>query len=128
MAVWTYETIDSPIPNATVEKGYADGVHKIYRISPLSGYVLHDTQYDGVNYENQIDEETGETIVAEIPYLGYHSYRVTCAASYAFTPIQMLDEEGDTVTAYGDRKFYCKPATDVPADQIFGVVDTPAVM
>ena len=123
MAVWTYETINSPIPNATVEKGYADGVHKIYRITPLSGYVLHDTQYDGVNFEERFDEETGEMIIVEIPYLGYHSYRVTCSASYAFTPIEMLDEAGNTVTAYGNRKFYCKLATDVPENQIFGTVE-----
>jgi hypothetical protein len=119
---WTYETIDSPIPNATVEKGYSNGVHKVYRISPNSGYVLHDTARDYIDFRTVIDEETGEETVVEIPMLGYGTF-CSCSASYAFTPIEMLDEAGNTVTAYGDRRFYCKLATDVPENQIFGTVE-----
>jgi hypothetical protein len=123
----TYETITSPIPNATVEKVYYDGVHRVHRITPNENYVMHDTARDFSRFEYEIDEETGETIETEIHMLGYGG-QSTCAASYAFTPIEMEDENGNTVTAYGDRKFYCKLASDVPPDQIFGVVDNPEVL
>jgi hypothetical protein len=115
------ENMTTLIPNATMQKKYINGIHKGYNVTPNEGYVLHDTQYDTVRFENQIDENTGETVQVEVPVLGYHTMTVTCSASYAFTPIQMQDEAGNTVTAYGDRKFYCKPIGDVPADQIFGV-------
>lgn len=110
MARWTYETITSPIPNAKVEKGFADGVHKIYRITPNDGYELHDTERDYTDIQTVVDEETGEETYNEIPMLGYGT-DCTCEAAYAFAPVEMQDEAGNTVTAYGDRKFYCKEAT-----------------
>ena len=109
MAKWTYETIDSVIPNAKVEKGFADGVHKVYRITPNDGYKMHDTERDYTDIQTVVDENGNETYT-EIPVLGYGSDS-TCEAAYNFTPVEMQDEAGNTVTAYGERRFYCKVAT-----------------
>lgn len=125
---WTYEISNEiSIPNATVEKAFSNGVHRLYRITPNENYVMHDTARDYVDLQINIDEETGEEIRIETPKLGYGG-QSTVAASYAFTPVEMQDEAGNTVTAYGNRQFYCKLASDVPADQIFGVVEQPEVM
>ena len=123
----TYENMTSIIPNATMQKMYINGVHKTYIIAPNDGYVMHDTARDFTNYQTVVDEITGEETTIEIPMLGYGGDS-SCGYAYEFTPIEMQDEAGNTVTAYGSRQFYCKLATDVPADQIFGVVDTPEVM
>lgn len=35
----------------------------------------------------------------------------------------MTDENGVTFTAYGSRAFFARPASEVPADQIYGGID-----
>ena len=118
---WTYpELTPSLIPNTQMWKGInSDGVHKTYRIKALDGYVLHDTNYDTPIPDAVTGEPSDEVI------LGYHPNVVSCSASYDFAPLQMQDEAGNTVTAYGNRQFFTKLATDVPADQIFGTVEPP---
>lgn len=102
MAVITYEdVIPSPIANATVQKGFADGVHRIYSISAVDGYVLHDNGNDWT----EIDPITGE----ETLKLGYSRGTCSCAASYDFVA--------------NPREFYAVPEDSVPADQIFGSVN-----
>ena len=72
--MWTYEDVIPPIiANTTMRKGFLNGVHKIYDISPIDGYVLHDASGDFY------DEETGETT------LSFASGTVSCGASYDFT-------------------------------------------
>ena len=116
MATWTYETMITPlIPHTIMEKGYADGVHKIYRIRPIADYVLHDNTMDFP----AIDENTMEVIGTKFGYSPSSVY-VTCGANYDFTTHTVTDENGNTYTAYGDRDFFAKPESDVPADQIFG--------
>ena len=95
MAV-TYENITpSPIENTVVDKGFIDGVHKIYRIGPIEGYVLHDNGFDW-------EDEFGNII------LGYAIGTVTVRWDYDFTA--------------NPRELYAVPANSVPADQIFGIV------
>jgi hypothetical protein len=106
MATWTYVNIEPIVPNTVLEESYADGVFRGYRIGPNTGYVMHDVNYD-------------------TDRLGYRASAGTVGASYAWTPVEMLDEAGNTVTAYGDRQFFTKLATDVPADQIFATVTPP---
>lgn len=101
MATWTYEIINpTPIANVLVERGYADGVHKIYRLSAVSGFLLHDKEYDMPILDESTFEETGEVI------LGYTAGTVSCWNNYDF--------------ATNPREFYAVPETEVPADQIFG--------
>lgn len=119
---YTYETITPIIPNTVMQKAYLNGTFRSYRIQAEEGYVLHDTNYDSPVYDEELGDFTGEII------LGYHPNVVSCAASYDFTPAEMLDEAGNTVTAYGTRQFFTKLASDVPPDQIFGVVDQPEIM
>ena len=116
MATWTYETMATPIiPNTIMEKGYADGTHKIYRIKPIANYVLHDNTLD----IPEINEETMEETI-KFGYSPYGFYK-SCGANYDFTTHTVTDENGNTYTAYGNRDFFAVPESDVPADQIFGV-------
>lgn len=120
MAVWTYETAtDVTIPNMLVEKGFADGVHKIYRIKPIANYVLHDNTLD---YD--VLDDMHLTVIGRNFGYSPSSVYVTCGANYDFTTHTVTDENGNTYTAYGNRDFFAVPESNVPADQIFGV-DTP---
>lgn len=110
-----YKEINSPIPNAKVERMLLEGEFKGYRVTPLTDYVLHDTARDSFRYDYDTDEN-GDIIEIVIPMLGYGG-QSTCAPSYAFTPIEMQDEAGNTVTAYGERSFFCKLARDISANR-----------
>lgn len=96
MAVITYEEVNpSLIENTTMLKLLRDGAHQLYRISPISGYVLHD------NAGNWTDMD-GNTFEA------YYTGTCSCAANYDFVT--------------NPREFYAVLATEVPSDQIFGIV------
>lgn len=102
MAVVTYEdVIPSLIANTTMRKLLSDGVHRVYYITPVDGYVLHDNAVDWTD----IDPETGE----EITITSYYTGTCSCGANYDFTA--------------NPREFYAVPADSVPADQIFGGVN-----
>jgi hypothetical protein len=97
--VITYEDVTPTlIQNTTMQKRLHDGVHKVYWITPVDGYVLHDKGRDWTD----IDPITGE----EILYRGYTTGTASCAASYDFTA--------------NPREFYAVLAESVPPDQIFG--------
>lgn len=132
---WTYENMETIVPNATMRKGYMDGVHKTYRIKPNEGYVMHDSAYDTFAYTPVLDEfgnpvydEFGMPVTTETPVLGYRPTEASVGYNYDWTPVEMLDEAGNTVTAYGRYQFFCKPIDEVPADQIFGVTNPPEIM
>lgn len=91
--------IPTPIENTSVVKGFVDGIHRAYEITPNDGYVLHDKGRDWT----EIDPETEE----EVLKLGFTAGYASCAASYDFVA--------------NPREFYAVLATSVPADQIFGV-------
>lgn len=124
------DIVPSIIPNTTMRARSTDGGLSIYtvRIAPANSYVMHDSACDGLKEQTVIDEETGEEVVEYVPILGYTPAECSVGASYDFSTTEMLDEAGNTVTAYGSRQFFCKLATDVPTDQIFGVVDQPEVI
>lgn len=96
---WTYETVTpTPIENAIVEKGFSNGVHKIYRVQSASGYVLHDNRLDYIEGNPETMEETLK--------LGYTGQTVSCRYDYDFTA--------------NPFEFYAVPIDDVPENQIFG--------
>ena len=107
------------IPNATIVLNNAGNS---YYITPDENYVLHDSNYDDVLTEEVYNEETGEYEIIETGIiLGYRRTTASVGArTYDFEPREMLDEAGNTVTAYGRRNFYTKLETDVPANQIYG--------
>ena len=119
----TYAYMESIVPNAAMRKRYTDGDFRQYLIRPNGGYVMHDKDYDLPIYEpvydefgNWVDEvDTGRV------RLGYRRTEGSVGYFYDWTPVEMLDEAGNTVLAYGERQFFCKPIDEVPADQIFGV-------
>ena len=116
MPTITYEDIaPSLIPNTTMQKWIMDGVHKAYRIKPIVGYVLHANNLD----EQLFDENTMESIGVKFGYSPSGVY-VTCGANYDFTAHTVIDENGNTYTAYGNRDFFAVPENTVPEDQIFG--------
>lgn len=113
MANYTYEdVVPSLIPNTIMQKKLADGVHQVYAIQAIDGYVLHDKTRD---YED-INPDTNEWI----PKRGYTTARSTCQAAYDFAPSQITIDDGTVVTAYGAREYFAIPANAVPSDQIFG--------
>jgi hypothetical protein len=96
---FTYEDVNPTIiANTAMQKGFINGVHKIYTITPNAGYVLHDNVGDLVIE----DEITGE----EIKTLAFFRGTCTCGANYDFT--------------VNSREFYAVLESSVPADQIFG--------
>jgi hypothetical protein len=98
MATVTYEKITpTPVPDATVEKMFRDGVHRQYRITPDDGYVLHNNVRDWT----QIDEETGKETFCR----GYSTSYSSVPASYDFNE--------------NPNELYAVPADSVPAEQIF---------
>ena len=102
MAIITYEdVIPSMIPNTIMQKVFRDGVHQVYRLAPIDGYILHDAGRDWTEF----DPITGE----EVLYQGYTTGSTSCAANYDFVA--------------NPREFYAVPADSVPADQIFGGVN-----
>jgi hypothetical protein len=110
------------IPNTTIALNNAGNS---YNITPNEGYVMHDSSYDAIIEEEVINEETGDIEIIETGViLGYRRTTASVGArTYDFTPHEMLDEAGNTVTAYGRRNFYTKLESDVPENQIFGVPD-----
>lgn len=96
---YVYEDVNpSLIENTTMKMVLQDGVNRGYRITPNSGYVLHDK---GRDWEVE-DPVTMEMVTK----LGFTRGTVTCHATYDFTA--------------NPREFYAVLETDVPADQIFG--------
>lgn len=91
----------SPIPNATVERLFtADGKIEFFSIYPNDGYILHDKVRDTTD---------GDAFLGAVnTVLGYTDDRITCAASYDFSPVSVTDENGVTHTAYGAREFFVR--------------------
>lgn len=101
MAIITYEdVVPTLIENTTMRKLLRDGVHQTYNITPVAGYVLHDSSYDYPEVDPETWEETGRVL------LGYRTSTASVAANYDFTA--------------NPREFYAVPADSIPADQIFG--------
>lgn len=85
-----------------------------YYVTPNEGYVMHDKNYD----TDEVDENympTGNII------LGYRPTTASIHINRDLSERTMLDENGNTVTAYTEREFFCKLRTEVPENQIFGV-------
>lgn len=99
------------VPNATVVLNAA-GTH--YRVTPNEGYVLHDKNYD----ITIADEETFLPIETK---LGYRPGTASIHINRDLSERTILDENGNEVTAYTEREFFCKLRTEVPENQIFGV-------
>ena len=107
MPSYTYvDVIPTLIENTTMQKLIVDGnKERVYYIEPNEGYVLHD-----INYDKYLEfDEEGNPIGD--PILGYRTSQASCAINYDFTE--------------NLRQFYAVLASDVPPDQIFGVVQPP---
>lgn len=91
------EVIPTLVENTRTEKALMDGVHRLYRICPNEGYVLHNNVRDW----KHIDAETGE----ETFYRGYSTSSSSVPASYDFNE--------------NPNEIYAVPADSVPAEQIF---------
>ena len=118
---YTYEDMESPIPNATIRKRLNNGVLRTYVIEPVDGYALHLESFNQHEIEWEYDEE-GNLILDEegnpitiilSTTIGYKTSQASIIGSYDFCPIQVQDEAGNTITAYGEEKIYCKPISEV---------------
>ncbi len=104
---YTYESMESIIPNAVMRKRLSNGVLRSYLIRPAEGYLLHYNSYDVPVLDENDNIVDGEFV------LGYRSTEGSVGYNYDFTPVEMQDETGATVTAYGSRQFFCKPISEV---------------
>lgn len=119
---FTYEDVTpSLIPNTTMQKGFYNGDHLVYTITPNEGYVLHSKTGDFYD----IDPETNEPTILK---LGFSTNSASCGANYDFTPRTVTDGNGNTYTGYGEKEFFAVLASEVPENQIFGVENTPETM
>lgn len=114
MAITYEDVLPTIIPNTTMRKMLSNGVHRTYDIEPNDGYVLHDSASDMEGFDPETGELTGQIVFY------YASGGASCGANYDFTPVQVTDENGVTHTAYGSRAFFARPASEVPANQIYG--------
>ena len=97
----TFEPINpSLIPNTTITKGFLNGVHRTYRITPNDGYVLHVKEWDNTAYDED-GNETGDVV------LGYQTGMASVGFNYNW-------EENP-------REFFAVLADSVPIEQIHGV-------
>ena len=96
------------IPNTAMRKIIIDRAHKGYSIQPLNGFKLHDNAID----VDIIDEATLEVTGKQFGY-SPSSVDVTCGASYDFTAHTVMDENGNTFVAYGNRDFFAVPEREV---------------
>jgi hypothetical protein len=120
MAVITKEdVIPTLIANTTMKKGFVDGVHKAYEITPLDGYVLHD---------NRCDEEVLDPVtllpIGEMLYR-YATGMVSARADYDFNTVvadTITDIYGNiiAVNKVGSFEFFAVPASAIPKNQIYG--------
>ena len=96
----------TPIIENTTMKVYvdSDNVQRVYQISPVDGYVLHDSRKD---WTEEID---GEEVVVE----GFASGFVSVPVTYDFEA--------------NPYNLYTKLASEVPSDQIFGGGNNEEVM
>lgn len=123
MAVITYENVTPTlIPNTEMNKMLLDGVHKVYTIEAVDGYVLHDNRADTPLY----DSETHETIVGV--ELRYASGSKTVRYDYDFdtvVPDTITDVNGNTIAVnkIGQYELFAVPASAVPSDSIYGGVN-----
>lgn len=87
----------TPIIENTTMQIYVDGngVQRVYRITPVDGYVLHDNRLDYPSVEDR-----------EIIIEGYTTGRISVPLDYDFTA--------------NPFNLYTKLSSEVPADQIFG--------
>lgn len=110
----TYEDVTpSFIENTIMRKKLLNGVHKVYTIQAVDGYVLHDTSLDWEVRDPYTDQLISEN-------LGYTEAEVSVSASYDFATTEVIAVNGQTVTAYGSREIYAIPSSEVPSEQIFG--------
>lgn len=75
--VITREDATPIFENTTMQKVFLDGVHRLYEITPIEGYVLRDNELDQVEY----DPFTGEEISRQI---WYTPSTAQCLANYDF--------------------------------------------
>lgn len=121
MAIEYQEVTPTSIPNTVMKTGYYNGVHKVYTITPIEGYVLHDKARDW----------QGDPVIGEENrvYRGFGTTVASCGPAYDFSPVevQYIDANGITVTvtAYGaGREFFAIPADSAPADKISATTPT----
>lgn len=97
MIITYEEVIPTPIENSIVLKGFLNGIHKNYNITPNEGYVLHDRGYDIPILDENTLEPTGDVI------LGYRTSTASCRYDYDFSA--------------NPNEYYTVLASTVPADQ-----------
>ena len=116
MGVFTYETLlTSPVANATVQKVFIDGFHKVYYVTPNEGYALHCKHLDTQDIDLRTYEPIGEVI------LGYKTVQVSVSAKYDFDNVVEATIRGESGKSYlvskiGEDEFYTIPADEVSAN------------
>ncbi len=99
------------IPNTTMQiYTNLEGVDTAYKITPISGYVMHNKDRDRENYDDE-----GNLISKT---LGFSRRLTTCGLDYDFSTSILQLANGETVTVYGSKKYFTVSIEDLPEEGI----------
>lgn len=107
------------IPNTTMQiYTNLDGVDTAYKITPISGYAMHNKGRDRVTYDDE------GNIISKT--LGFSRRQTSCGLDYDFSTSILQLENGETVTVYGANEYFTVLETDLPEEGIiYGGNTTP---
>lgn len=112
------------VPNTTMQiYTNSSGVDTQYKITPISGYVLHNKGRDRTTYDSQ------GNVVSHT--LGFTTAATSCFIDYDFTTHEITLANGETVTVYGEKEFFTVPIEDLPEEGIVyggGTTPKPEIM
>lgn len=112
------------IPNTTMEiYTNLNGVDANYKITPITGYVMHNKGRDRITYDSN------GNIVSKT--LGFTGAPTTCRINYDFTTHEIQLDNGETVTVYGENEYFTVLAEDLPEEGVIyggGTTPTPEIM
>lgn len=117
--------VSQVIPNATIEpypqNNDATTMPSALKITPDTGYILHNKDLDYTDVLSEYDEESGAITEKEIFKRGYTGRYSVYGANYDFSETE-IDVDGEKVTAYGNREFFAIPRDVIqnPVDQMYG--------
>ena len=95
------------IPNTTMEiYTNLNGVDANYKITPITGYVMHHKGRDKITYHSN-QNTTSKT-------LGFAGMSTTCRIDYDFTTHEITLDNGEIVTVYGENEYFTVLAEDLP--------------
>lgn len=100
------------IPNTIMQKRMVSDTSGYYKITPISGYVLHDK---GRDTEEGLEDNPMQTVL----HRGYTKMGTTCSIKYPFDIGTLILENGEIAIYYGERQYFAIPIGSVEGKYIY---------